>query len=105
MWSSAGMAAPLIAGGRAGSHTPTPASTGQVCALRSASKQGALSRGRSRLTARPPRCAAGNDTDLAVGEFEIESCAGGDRGGLGQAARDSVANHDIAARPHAFVAL
>src|SRR5260370_23283611 len=105
MWSCAGMAAPLLPGGRGGSHAPTPASTGQVCALRSASKQGALSRGRSRLTARPARRAAGNDTDLAVVEFEIESCAGGDRGGLGDDARDSVANHDIAARQHAFVAL
>ena len=51
-----------------------------------------------------PRFAAGNHTDPAVVEFEIERGAGVDFLRCRDDAGDSVAHHDIAARQKAFVA-
>src|SRR5271169_1790118 len=50
------------------------------------------------------RSTAGNDTDPAVVELEIERCAGSDRFRRGDDACDRVAHHDIAACEQALMA-
>src|SRR5437016_2185425 len=61
--------------------------------------------GRHRRTPRSSGGDARNDPHPAVVEFEVERRAGVYRSGLGDDLGSSIANHDIAAREHALMAL
>ena len=69
------------------------------------SKQTALPRMNAGAPGPGPRPAAGDHADPAVVKFEIERIASADLGSFGQHPRDTVADHDVAAREQAFVTL
>jgi len=70
----------------------------------SVSEQAALPRMHARAPGPRPRSAAGNHADPAIVKFEIERITGADLRRPGEDPRDTVADHDIAAREQTFVA-
>ena len=70
----------------------------------SVSEQAALPRMHARAPGPRPWSAAGNHSDPAIVKFEIERITGADLRRPGEDPRDTVADHDIAAREQTFVA-